>query len=92
MAALCAMSPLKEVPADLHLLDAAQAGKLRVTDPLKSFVKAGGPLMQGTGAVEMEIWNLQISVIWIWIYNDLCGYNVKILIAKTCKNLMLQQA
>lgn len=39
MAALCAMSPLKEVPADLHLLDAAQAGKLRVTDPLKSFVK-----------------------------------------------------
>ena len=41
MAALCAMSPLKEVPADLHLLDAAQAGKLRVTDPLKSFVKVG---------------------------------------------------
>ena len=39
MAALCAMSPLKEVPADLHLLDAAQAGKLRITDPLKSFVK-----------------------------------------------------
>ena len=69
MAALCAMSPLKEVPADLHLLDAAQAGKLRVTDPLKSFVKAGGPLMEGTAAVglEMEIWNLQISVIWIHI-------------------------
>ena len=39
MAALIAMSPLKEVPADLHLLDAAQAGKLRITDPLKSFVK-----------------------------------------------------
>eukprot|EP00913_Durusdinium_trenchii_P001613 g1494.t3 len=39
MAALCAMSPLKEVPADLHLLDAAQAGQLRITDPLKSFVK-----------------------------------------------------
>ncbi|CAE7484566.1 unnamed protein product [Symbiodinium pilosum] len=39
MAALCAMSPLKEIPADLHLLSAAQAGKLRVTDPLKSFIK-----------------------------------------------------
>jgi len=39
MAALCAMSPLKEIPVDLHLLSAAQAGKLRVTDPLKSFVK-----------------------------------------------------
>ena len=39
MAALCAMSPLNEVPADLHLLDAAQAGQLRITDPLKSFVK-----------------------------------------------------
>ncbi|CAE7808684.1 unnamed protein product [Symbiodinium sp. CCMP2456] len=39
MAALCAMSPLKEIPVDLHLLSAAQAGKLRVTDPLKSFLK-----------------------------------------------------
>lgn len=39
MAALCAMSPLDEVPADLHLLEAAQVGQLRITDPLKSFVK-----------------------------------------------------
>ncbi|CAJ1427380.1 unnamed protein product [Effrenium voratum] len=39
MAALSAMSPLREVPADLHLLGAAQVGKLRVTDPLKSFIK-----------------------------------------------------
>jgi len=39
MAALCAMSPLKEIPVDLHLLSAAQAGQLRVTDPLKSFLK-----------------------------------------------------
>jgi len=29
----------KEVPVDLHLLGAQQAGKLRVTDPLKSFVR-----------------------------------------------------
>lgn len=39
MALLCAMSPLREVPADLHLLGAQQAGSLRVTDPLKSFLR-----------------------------------------------------
>jgi len=39
LALLCEMSPLQEVPADLHLLGAAQAGKLRVADPLKSFLR-----------------------------------------------------
>ncbi|CAE7369489.1 unnamed protein product [Symbiodinium natans] len=39
MAALCAMSPLRGPYVDLHLLSAAQAGNLRVTDPLKSFLK-----------------------------------------------------
>lgn len=39
VAALCAMSPLRELPVDLHLLGAKQAGKLRVTDPLKSFLR-----------------------------------------------------
>lgn len=39
VAALCEMSPLRELPVDLHLLGAQQAGKLRVTDPLKSFLR-----------------------------------------------------
>lgn len=39
VAVLCSMSPLREVPADLHLLGAQQVGKLRVTDPLKSFLR-----------------------------------------------------
>lgn len=61
MAALFAMSPLKEVPADLHLLDAAQAGKLRVTDPLKSFVKVG-LFFHGAGLdfLDMEIESIDL--------------------------------
>jgi len=39
IALLCEMSPLREVPVDLHVLGAMQAGKLRVTDPLKSFIR-----------------------------------------------------
>jgi len=39
MAVLHEMSPLRELPADLHVLGAGQAGKLRVTDPLKSFIR-----------------------------------------------------
>jgi len=39
VALLCEMSPLREIPVDLHLLGAAQVGKLRVTDPLKSFIR-----------------------------------------------------
>mmetsp|Transcript_24742 Transcript_24742/g.44759 ORF Transcript_24742/g.44759 Transcript_24742/m.44759 type:complete len:853 (+) Transcript_24742:54-2612(+) len=39
VALLCEMSPLRELPVDLHLLGAAQVGKLRVTDPLKSFLR-----------------------------------------------------
>lgn len=39
MAVLHEMSPLREVPVDLHLMDAPKAGKLRVTDPLKSFFR-----------------------------------------------------
>lgn len=39
MAVLHEMSPLREVPVDLHLMDAPKAGKLRVTDPLKSFLR-----------------------------------------------------
>lgn len=39
VALLCEMSPLKEVPCQLHLLDAPASGKLRVTDPLKSFLR-----------------------------------------------------
>jgi len=39
MALLCEMSPLRELPVNLHLLSAKQAGKLRVTDPLKSFLR-----------------------------------------------------
>jgi hypothetical protein len=33
------MSPLQEIPVDLHLMDAPRSGKLRVTDPLKSFLR-----------------------------------------------------
>ncbi|CAK0898705.1 unnamed protein product [Prorocentrum cordatum] len=39
MALLQDMSPLREVPVDLHLLGLGQKGKLRVTDPLKSFLR-----------------------------------------------------
>lgn len=39
VALLCEMSPLKEVPVDLHLLEAGKTGKLRVTDPVKSFLR-----------------------------------------------------
>jgi len=39
VALLCEMSPLKELPVDLHILSTKQAGKLRVTDPLKSFLR-----------------------------------------------------
>jgi len=39
LALYCEMSPLKEIPVDLHLMEAARSGKLRVTDPLKSFLK-----------------------------------------------------
>jgi len=39
VAALCAMSPLREVPVDLHLMDVKRSGKLRITDPLKSFLR-----------------------------------------------------
>jgi len=39
MAILSEMSPLREFPIDLHLLEAQQKGKLRVTDPLKSFLR-----------------------------------------------------
>lgn len=39
IALLCEMSPLQELPVDLHLLGAAQVGSLRVTDPLKSFLR-----------------------------------------------------
>mmetsp|Transcript_67237 Transcript_67237/g.161134 ORF Transcript_67237/g.161134 Transcript_67237/m.161134 type:complete len:890 (+) Transcript_67237:68-2737(+) len=38
VAVLHEMSPLREVPVDLHLM-MPQAGKLRVTDPLKSFLR-----------------------------------------------------
>ena len=68
MAALCAMSPLKEVPADLHLLDAAQAGKLRITDPLKSFVQVGvwnaavGLSGQIPSGKLTKLWKITISI------------------------------
>jgi len=39
VALLAEMSPLKELPVHLHLLSAGQAGKLRVADPLKSFLR-----------------------------------------------------
>lgn len=39
VALLCEMSPLREPAVELHLLGAAQSGKLRVTDPLKSFLR-----------------------------------------------------
>jgi hypothetical protein len=39
VALLCEMSPLKEIPVDLHLMDAPRDGKLRVTDPMKSFLR-----------------------------------------------------
>mmetsp|Transcript_92844 Transcript_92844/g.194045 ORF Transcript_92844/g.194045 Transcript_92844/m.194045 type:complete len:848 (-) Transcript_92844:81-2624(-) len=39
LAILAEMSPLKEVPVTIHLPGAKLAGKLRITDPLKSFVK-----------------------------------------------------
>lgn len=39
MAVWSNMSPLREVPADLHLVEAQQTGKLSVTDPLKSFLR-----------------------------------------------------
>jgi len=39
VAAMHAMSPLRELPVDLHLMRGDQAGKLRVTDPLKSFLR-----------------------------------------------------
>lgn len=39
LALLVEMSPLREVPVDLHLLQAQQVGKLQVTDPLKSFLR-----------------------------------------------------
>jgi hypothetical protein len=39
IALMCEMSPLKEVPVDLHLMDAPRDGKLRVTDPMKSFLR-----------------------------------------------------
>jgi len=39
VAILCEMSPLRELPVDLHLLGSERVGKLRVTDPLKSFVR-----------------------------------------------------
>jgi len=39
MAVLHEMSPLREIPVDLHLMDAPKAGKLRITDPLKSFFR-----------------------------------------------------
>jgi hypothetical protein len=39
VALLCEMSPLREMPVDLHLLSGRQSGKLRVTDPLKSFLR-----------------------------------------------------
>lgn len=38
-AVLMEMSPLKNQPVDLHLLEAKQSGLLRVTDPLKSFLR-----------------------------------------------------
>jgi len=38
VAILQEMSPLRELPVDLHLIS-PQAGKLRVTDPLKSFLR-----------------------------------------------------
>jgi len=38
-ALLAEMSPLREKPVDLHLLEAQQAGLLRVADPLKSFLR-----------------------------------------------------
>jgi len=39
VAMLCEMSPLRELPVDLHIIGAKQNGKLRVTDPLKSFLR-----------------------------------------------------
>jgi len=39
VAALHAMSPLRELPVDLHVVRGDEAGKLRVTDPLKSFLR-----------------------------------------------------
>jgi len=39
LAVLCEMSPLRELPVDLHLVANKGAGKLRVTDPLKSFLR-----------------------------------------------------
>lgn len=39
VAALCEMSPLREIPVDLHVMDAPREGRLRVTDPLKSFLR-----------------------------------------------------
>jgi len=39
VALLCEMSPLRELPVDLHMISGKQAGKLRVTDPLKSFLR-----------------------------------------------------
>merc|ERR1719203_245703 len=50
VALLCEMSPLKELPVTLHLLHARQAGKLRITDPLKSFLRV---------AEKRLGWNLQ---------------------------------
>jgi hypothetical protein len=39
VALLCEMSPLKELPINLHLMDEKRSGKLRITDPLKSFLR-----------------------------------------------------
>eukprot|EP00928_Gymnodinium_smaydae_P013761 TRINITY_DN14996_c0_g2_i1.p1 TRINITY_DN14996_c0_g2~~TRINITY_DN14996_c0_g2_i1.p1 ORF type:complete len:900 (+),score=238.97 TRINITY_DN14996_c0_g2_i1:72-2771(+) len=39
LALFCEMSPLRELPVDLHLLGVQQRGKLQVTDPLKSFLR-----------------------------------------------------
>jgi len=39
VAALCEMSPLREIPVDLHMMDEKRSGKLRITDPLKSFLR-----------------------------------------------------
>merc|ERR1712118_579670 len=39
LAVFADMSPLRELPVDLHLLGLGGNGKLRVTDPLKSFLR-----------------------------------------------------
>jgi len=39
VALLCEMSPLREFPVDLHLMHEQRRGKLRIADPLKSFLR-----------------------------------------------------